>query len=169
MLWILYLVWLCVKLLGFKVERWCLCDNFDRGLCWFMNCDSCDELKNFLMVVVIGWMLMICWGVKILLFCIDICLWILCFIWVSLIWNWFVSNLLIVWIWWLFKWLMLFILLIFFVRFKKYDIFVKIFVGVKVWILFLGFEFLIIVIIWFGLVGVIILNFWRIIGLVIIV
>lgn len=109
MLCIFIWVCLCVNLLGFRVDKWCLCVNFVNGLVWFMNWDNCELLKNFLIDVIIGLILMSCCGVIEFVFCIDIFLWIICFILDKLIWNWFCNSLLIECKWWLFRWLILFV------------------------------------------------------------
>lgn len=111
MFWILKFVCLWVKLFGLSVEIWCLCVIFESGLFWFINCESCDELKNFFIVVEIGFVLIKFCGVILFKLFKDKCLCIVCFICIKLIWNWFFVILFMLWIWWLFKWLILFILL----------------------------------------------------------
>lgn len=76
-----------------------------------MNCDSWEVLKNFFSAVIIGWMLIRVCGVIVLMFWVVICSWIICFIWVRLVWSWFWISLLIVRRWWLLKWSMSFFLM----------------------------------------------------------
>lgn len=110
MFWILKFVCLCVRLFGFNVEIWCLCVIFDSGLFWFMNWESWDELKNFLIVVEIGLVLIRFCGIMLFRLFKFRCFLIVCLICIRLMWNWFFVILFIEWIWWLFRWLMLFIL-----------------------------------------------------------
>lgn len=110
MLCILKLVCLWVRLLGFNVEIWCLCVIFDNGLFWFINWDSWEELKNFFIVVEIGFVLIRFCGIMLFRLFKFRCFFIVCLICIRLIWNWFFVILLILWIWWLLRWLILFIL-----------------------------------------------------------
>lgn len=119
MLCILKFVCLCVKLLGFNVDSFCLWVNFVNGFVWFINWDNWEFLKNFLIDVIIGWILISVCGVIVFVFWIDIFLWIICFIWERLIWNWFCNSFLIECRWRFFKWLILFVFFILYSRLKK--------------------------------------------------
>lgn len=137
MLCILNLVCLCVSLLGFNVDKWCLCVILESGFVWFINWLSCEELKNFWIVVVVGFVLIRLCGMIVLIFMEFICFLIVCFMWSKLRWYWFFISLFIECIWWLFKWLMLLIFLCLFCKLMRVLIIVRIFFLCSILIVFL--------------------------------